>query len=100
MARPTKRTPTVKERVLEATRLGATRARAAAAAGIAESLLYDMMAKDVEFLEAVQKAEGERADEALAAIRKAAPDSWQAAAWYLERRYPAEYGRTVQEHTG
>jgi hypothetical protein len=24
--------------------------------------------------------------------------AWQAAAWILERRYPHEYGRTVQEH--
>ena len=34
-------------------------------------------------------------------IEQAAKDgTWQAAAWKLERRYPQEYGKTVQEHQG
>ena len=39
----------------------------------------------------------------VALIQKAAKDNWQAAAWYLERRYPEDYGRREQhklEHTG
>ncbi len=33
---------------------------------------------------------------ALAKIQKAAADgNWQAAAWWLERRYPADWGRRV-----
>ena len=39
----------------------------------------------------------------LAKIEQAANQGhWQAAAWKLERRYPQEYGRTVQnvEHSG
>ena len=103
MARPTKKTPDVKARVIQATRLGATRARAADAAGIGETLLYEMIATDAEFAKAIKLAEGEAAVKALTAIQRASSGrnaQWQAAAWLLERRYPHEYGRTVQEHSG
>ena len=103
MARPTKKTPDVKARVIQATRLGATRARAADAAGIAERTLYEMLAEDTQFAQAIKLAEGEAAVKALTAIQRAASGrnaQWQAAAWLLERRYPHEYGRTVQEQTG
>ncbi len=50
----------------------------------------------LEFLEAIQKAEGDAAIEWLSRIELAASDGhWQAAAWKLERRYPHDYGRTV-----
>jgi hypothetical protein len=34
----------------------------------------------------------------LARIEQAASEHWQAAAWKLERRYPKDYGRSVQQH--
>lgn len=101
MARPRKRTPTAQERILEALQLGATYKRAAAAAGISYDTLNDWMRDDLQFRQQVKEAEGVAAVAALRQIQRAAKSgAWQAAAWILERRYPQEYGRTVQEHTG
>lgn len=55
-----------------------------------------------EFFEAVKKAEA-NAEVAMAAIiRKASNESWQAAAWWLERRFPDKWGRrqTDVKHDG
>ena len=50
-------------------------------------------------MQAVKKAEGTGAVVSLERIHAAAAEgAWQAAAWLLERRFPHEYGRTVQEH--
>lgn len=101
MARPTKRTPTARERIVAAIKIGATLRRAAAAGGIHYDTLNEWCKDDPEFSDAVKEAEAYRANQALRAIQKAAQDGqWQAAAWYLERRYPHEYGRTVQEQQG
>jgi hypothetical protein len=43
-------------------------------------------------------AEAEMRDVAL--IAQAAKENWQAAAWRLERKYPARWGRTQHEVTG
>jgi hypothetical protein len=100
MAR-TKRTPTARERIIEALKLGATHQRACAAAGIKKTTFYDWLARDPDFSEAVNAAEWYAAEQALRAIRRAAREgTWQAGAWLLERRYPEEYGRTIQEHSG
>jgi hypothetical protein len=54
-----------------------------------------------EFIESIEKAEGDAAIGWLTKIEAAANDgAWQAAAWKLERRYPSDYGRTVQQHEG
>ena len=56
-----------------------------------------------EFQARVEEAKGKAVVGWLAKIEKAASEgSWQAAAWKLERRYPEDYGRRVQElrHTG
>jgi hypothetical protein len=57
----------------------------------------------IKFLEAVEKAlaEAEMAD--VITIRRASARSWQAAAWHLERKSPARWGRRdhlTQEVTG
>ena len=49
------------------------------------------------------EAEGRAAIGWLAKIEAAASEgNWQAAAWKLERRYPRQFGKTIQEqhHTG
>lgn len=51
-----------------------------------------------ELSEALKKAEVERKGVFLSRILKATDDSWQAAAWVLERRYPAEYARPDRYH--
>ncbi len=43
----------------------------------------------------ILKAEGEAISRNVAIIQKSAQEGvWQAAAWWLERRYPNHYGRT------
>ena len=101
MPRPTKRTPTAQQRIVQALRLGATYLRASQAAGISYDTLNDWMRADLQFSDACKKAEAERALQALRIIQRSAnKDNWQAAAWYLERRYPEEYGRIIQEQQG
>jgi hypothetical protein len=45
------------------------------------------------FYAAVKRAEADGEMRDLALIAKAAEDNWQAAAWKLERKYPAKWGR-------
>ena len=120
--RPTKLTPETVTKLTTAIQAGATYALACKYAGIDYSLFAQWQAKGraeldrrqntrfkagtpewtegqkfVDFLEAIQKAEGNAAVGWLAKIEQAANNGhWQAAAWKLERRYPQEYGRTVQ----
>ncbi len=47
-----------------------------------------------QFYDAVKKAEAEAIARNIALIQKAAQEgNWQAAAWWLERKYPEEWGR-------
>lgn len=48
---------------------------------------------------AIEKAKSERKAVMVQTITKAAQGgTWQAAAWYLERQYPAEYARPDRYH--
>ena len=101
MGRPLKLTPETQARIVEAVELGATWERAADAAGVGASTLGLWRRKGeagevpyVTFLLALKRAEGAGVERALRVIRKAAEGgAWQASAWLLERRYPADYGR-------
>ena len=56
-----------------------------------------------EFSDAIRKAEAQAEAARVARIAKAGQDgTWQADAWYLERRYPERWGRRYQEvkHSG
>ncbi len=108
MARPTKLTPAVHASIVENLRAGAYIETAAAAAGVSASTVHAWLrrAEDhpedcgspfLEFLEAVEKARAEAELDAIRTIREAAPRSWQAAAWYLERSYPKRWGRQAPE---
>lgn len=112
MGRPSKFTPETIKKLTDAIRLGATYELAAKSAGISYQTFNEwregrLMPKGTtseqkrEFVEAIQKAEGDAVVQWLAKIEKAANDgAWQAAAWKLERRYAREYGRNVHEHVG
>ena len=101
MGCPTKRTDANRATILRALKLGATYKLAAESADMTYETLREWMREDAAFSAAVKKAEATRAHAALRSIEKAAKEGqWQAGAWFLERRYPHEYGRTVQEHTG
>jgi hypothetical protein len=52
------------------------------------------MARFAGFSDAIKKAESEAEVRMVAHVLKAATDgTWQAAAWWLERRRPTDYGR-------
>lgn len=106
MTRHIKLTPEIQKRLLDAFSVGASHRNACDYAGITPQTMYNWIEKAetgrapyVAFLEQLKLSEGTAAVGWLAKIEKAASEgSWQAAAWKLERRYPQDYGRTVQEH--
>ncbi len=49
------------------------------------------------FVKAVDLAEAQAVNRNITLIQKAATEQWQAAAWYLERRYPESFGRRILE---
>ncbi len=95
--RPSKLTPEVQAKIIQAISSGNTRKTSAAYAGIGERTLMTWLAHKgpqyVQFQQAIEKAEAEAVVVSVLTIRSAARDSWQAAAWWLERRYPDEWGR-------
>lgn len=98
MARKSKYTPEVIEKLTQALAMGATYELACGYAGIGASTFYEWLAAKPEFAETVKGAEGKAAVGWLAKIEKAATNgAWQAAAWKLERRYPEQYGRQVYD---
>lgn len=99
--RKTKYTPERVQKITQAIALGATQRLACLYAGVGHTAFHEWMERKPEFAEAVKEAEGRGAIGWLAKIEKAAnDDTWQAAAWKLERRYPQEYGKQVQEVQG
>lgn len=106
MARPTKFTPEVREKVVTALRGGNYRKVAAEYAGITYTTLRNwlLLAEDphappeyVQFLEDVTKAEADAEIVDIARIRQASADgSWQAAAWIRERKNPERWGKKDQ----
>lgn len=117
MARPTKLNTEVHEAVCKALRAGNNRPASCAFGGITYQTMLNWSKRAqasiqalqggesiddselpfVEFLEGVQKAEGQAEVGAVAIIQKAAREGidgqWQAAAWWLERKFPDRWGR-------
>lgn len=98
-----KLTPERAKAIVDAVAAGVPRAFAAMRAGVTERCLYKWLAKGrqggkrnavyVQLVQAVQKAEADAVARNVALVQSAAKKSWQAAAWWLERRYHAEFGR-------
>jgi transposase len=74
----------------------------AQALGISRQTFYNWLRKgeqtqkglEYELYKGVQQAEARAIARNIAIIQKAAQDgNWQAAAWWLERKYPEEWGR-------
>lgn len=108
MPRKTKLTPALQQLIVDALSVGATHRIACEYAGISQDTLYKWLSKGAdgkapyaEFSEQIARTQGRTAVGWLAKIEAAAnAGDWKAVAWKLERRYPQEYGKTVQEHTG
>lgn len=50
----------------------------------------------IQLSEAMKKADAEREAALVSRIMRASDDTWQAAAWLLERRYPDRYAKPVR----
>lgn len=104
--RKPKLTPARQNKIVEALRRGNTRRAAARLAGIGQSTLSLWLAKGregtkgddryVDLLARVTKAEAEAESRMVETIVEASVDTWQAAAWYLERRYPDDFGKRIR----
>ncbi len=104
-----KLTPAIVATVLGNLAAGCYIETACAAAGISKQTYYNWLehaeedpdSAYAEFAALVEKARAQAEAANLRIIRKAANDSWQAAAWLLERVYPDKYGmRNRTTHDG
>ena len=99
--RPSKLTPDVEKKLVDAVRAGNSREAAAKVSGISEATFYNWLSQGreakrgrfLEFLEAIKKAEGEAEQKAMSRIVEAGQKHWQATAWWLERKYPNRWAR-------
>jgi len=104
MGRPTKLTPELTQLLSFALGEGATVEHACEYAGINPDTYYEWMKRGAageegfsEFSETVTRARGRGIVTDLGTISKAVlAGDWKAAAWRLEHRYPAEYGKKVK----
>lgn len=115
------------EAIVNALRLGVPREHASRAAGVPTGTFYKWLAAGAEaeqlmeeasdpetatvflptpnqerlaeFRDEVEKADAEAVVYAVAMVRKAMPDSWQAAMTFLERRYPGQFARRLEVKT-
>lgn len=111
--RPTKLTRALVTAVDATIRTGAFWEEAAVSLGIGRATLYAWREKGeadleagkatlhAEFADTLMRASAATEQAAAEAITNAFSDDWRAAAWYLERRNPARWGKRVElEHSG
>lgn len=87
-----KRNPIIVEKLLNGFRMGLNDKDACTIAGISQVTLISWK-KDIDFLEKIEKAKTENKAGLIQLILKAAKKNWTAAAWFLERKYPEEFGK-------
>ena len=108
MGRPTKLTPQVRDKIIEALTAGNYAKHAVAYAGVDMATYCRWMEKGEqgrspyrEFREAVEAAKAEAVVRNVTIIQRAARTDWRAAGWYLERTQREEFGKvTRQEVSG
>ena len=88
-----KRTPEIEDRICELIATGCSYAEAAAAVGIHRDTFRVWRKSDSVFSAQIKRAEAEAVTKMVGTITKAAEKSWQAAAWWLERRHPNRYAK-------
>lgn len=102
MARTTSLDDLIEQRIVTALKAGNTPRQASECAGISVATFYAWKVRGrkgeprfVEFLDRVEKANAEAEAESVKIIRNAALNAgtWQAAAWWLERRRWKQWGR-------
>ena len=92
-----KQTPERMDAVLAGIRLGQSRTMAARAAGVTHTTIANWATASPDFAMALDKAEADGQQMLLRVVISAAaknlPNTWQAAAWLLERRWPSEFAQ-------
>ena len=98
--RKTKLTPTLQDEIVKRIRAGNYIKVACQAVGISHTAYFDWIKKGEEgispyseFLYSVKKAEAEAHVNYVAIVASQAPNQWQAAAWWLERKFPDKWGK-------
>jgi transposase len=109
MARPSKLSPEVEQRILNALRAGNYASTAASYAGIHPATYYRWLERgdpsghrraDLpyrKFAERVQQASAEAEIRDVTRISKAAETDWRAAGWRLSHRHPERWGRRTHD---
>jgi hypothetical protein len=85
--------PELKTRVCELVRQGVPLWRAAQVLGIGRRTVYDWRERSAEFAEDYAGAQAAFLGRCEQVVANAALTDWRAAAWFLERRSPEEWGR-------
>lgn len=107
--RPTSLTPETQKKIISCILTGAYIETAACFAGISKNTLYDWLKRGArdssgpyrEFSDAVEKAMADSELTDLVTINNATKKGqWQAAAWRLERKHPARWGRRTEIDLG
>lgn len=92
--RPTKRTPATERRLVGLIREGLTQKDASAMGGISEHTFGEWKRTFPDFADRIKKAEAEFIHTNVQIVQRAADaNTWQAAAWILERRRTETWGR-------
>ena len=91
--RPSKYTPEVIERICYSLSQGNTRTTAATCAGVSRDTFHHWMNEFSDFSDAIKRAEEQAVEHYVNVIHAASGQTWQAAAWYLERRRPADFSK-------
>jgi hypothetical protein len=99
MPRPTKYNPERVHRIVETLRGGNTRRAAAWAGGIDIDTFHSWLKRYPAFSDAVKTAESDAELAMVERVRLASVDTWQAAAWWLERKLKQDWSAR-QEQTG
>lgn len=97
MPRPTKRTPEARHDILSAIEDGCDLYTAAAMGDMSFQCFNEWRKGDAEFNDDVEIAKGKAAKDRIDAIKNAMDADekhWGAAAWWLERRMPRQWGKT------
>lgn len=98
MGRPTKYSPERCDVILQAIREGNTHKTAVALSGVDFSTYENWVARYSDFAADVKRADAEAEQASVTVIRQAASTTWQAAAWWLERRRHEDWGKKIPDN--
>lgn len=94
--KPYKATPTTIKIILDAIADGLTQRDASTLAGISEDTLCLWKRDNSDFSEQIRQKEIECKRKHIKNIERASEKSWQASAWWLERKYKAEFSQRIE----